>query len=595
MTPYEALTKEDLTNIKNYIVNYGFMYEPRYDIIAPMEKILGEWNENKINLFNMLGGNLIVRRPYTFAVPKEGIIFNFKSHRDEADCNNFRCDWMYTILSNKNLDTIQVYDKETKTFITLRAAFLTRSFSDLKYELISCFDTESLVDNAWKYKEYKLKFEDGEIFKLSTGMKLMKIFHKLTEKFAPEKLKDFEAFRLWHSRILNNKFLDGEICLSIHPLDYMTMSDNDNNWRSCMRWQGDEGRGDVGDYRAGTVECMNSSTVIVAYLHNPEHIMYLDDEMTKWNSKKWRELFIIDNEGLIINEVKAYPYQDENLTNTILMWIKELAEKNLGFTYDNTEVNVRDLDIKVESEETNRDIMIDFTTEDYMYKDIGTLDKHRGRVNQKKIVDYVIENQDSRKSYYTFNDENGKSWRHYTIDIPYGGIAYCLCCGKNVVEEADRVICSNCDAGYICACCGSTIGHRSEMYYMDDIDNYVCEDCYNYETANDDISEIPFMNYNIISLSWKPGKDYNNKRAWRVGEECYYPSSINVYNGYDNNYYEIFNSEPKYDPKTYTYYVTTDQIIDKEAFASLFYLNKDEIEKYLGVDLKTLVSINQKF
>ena len=130
---------------------------------------------------------------------------------------------------------------------------------------------------------------------------------------------------------------------------------------------------------------------------------------------------------------------------------------------------------------------------------------------------------------------------------------------------------------------------------MDDIDNYVCEDCYNYETANDDISEIPFMSYNIISLSWKPGKDYNNKRAWRVGEECYYPASINIYNGYDNNYYEVFNSEPKYDPKTYTYYVTTDQIIDKEAFASLFYLNKDEIEKYLGVDLKTLVSINQKF
>ena len=126
--------------------------------------------------------------------------------------------------------------------------------------------------------------------------------------------------------------MDGELCLSIHPMDYMTMSDNDNNWQSCMNWMNN------GDYRLGTVECMNSPYVLVAYLHNPNHSMSIGPY--EWNSKHWRELFIIHPE--MISEVKGYCFQDENLTNTILMWIKELAHNNLDWDYDNDEINVTD-------------------------------------------------------------------------------------------------------------------------------------------------------------------------------------------------------------------------------------------------------------
>ena len=75
----------------------------------------------------------------------------------------------------------------------------------------------------------------------------------------------------------------------------MTMSDNANNWSSCMRWTDRSGGVDHGDYCAGTLECMNSPYIIIAYLHNPKHSFELslyDCNDWQWNSKQWRELFI---------------------------------------------------------------------------------------------------------------------------------------------------------------------------------------------------------------------------------------------------------------------------------------------------------------
>lgn len=88
---------------------------------------------------------------------------------------------------------------------------------------------------------------------------------------------EFEEFRICQSMCTNTTALEGKLCLSIHPLDYMTMSDNACDWSSCMSWQED------GCYRMGTVEMMNSPCVIVAYLES-SHPMYFSREAT-WNSK----------------------------------------------------------------------------------------------------------------------------------------------------------------------------------------------------------------------------------------------------------------------------------------------------------------------
>jgi hypothetical protein len=101
--------------------------------------------------------------------------------------------------------------------------------------------------------------KDGSKVTITLGMKFMKALGKVVEAYNLDQ-EMFEEFRIAHSQILNDKKLSGRLCLSIHPLDYMTMSDNESDWGSCMSWR--EG----GCYRRGTVEMMTSPVVVVAYL-----------------------------------------------------------------------------------------------------------------------------------------------------------------------------------------------------------------------------------------------------------------------------------------------------------------------------------------
>ena len=76
----------------------------------------------------------------------------------------------------------------------------------------------------------------------------MRVLSKIATAY---NLPGFEDFRIAQSLVTNQANLKGYITLSIHPLDYMTMSDNNCGWDSCMSWQ------EEGCYRQGTVEMMN--------------------------------------------------------------------------------------------------------------------------------------------------------------------------------------------------------------------------------------------------------------------------------------------------------------------------------------------------
>ena len=140
--------------------------------------------------------------------------------------------------------------------------------------------------------------------------------------FATE--EEYEAFRIWHSMLFNSAKMTGNLCLSIHPLDYITMSENDEGWSSCMNWH------DEGCYRRGTIEMMNSKYVLVAYVKSENNEIYMGND-NHWNSKKWRSLFYLDKD--IITSIKGYPYQHPALVKVIIEKLEELAEANLGYMY----------------------------------------------------------------------------------------------------------------------------------------------------------------------------------------------------------------------------------------------------------------------
>ena len=541
--------------------------------MTSINKILDAWNNAKNEyLFKMFGGeNLILSRPYSYSMQAEAISLEieknmnspknpyrlFKNWFDGEVVHNAYCDITITNMQGKDWSELQHYYYYSKW-----------------HPFHNCLTAYALAANAYLGDDCIVNFpKSGKSMKVFKGMKPMKILHRLIQEFnGDEEL--FEAFRTWHSMQLNQKHMDGELCLSIHPLDYMTMSDNDNDWKSCMRWT-DDGRCDThGDYRSGTVQCMNSPAIIVAYLHNPEHKFYPIDSTCGWNSKQWRELFIV-HEG-IINEIKGYPFQDESLTNTCLMWIKELAAKNLGWTYENEEIDVG----KTIIDTSDKKVYLTFDSGDYMYKDIGSIGKHRGRINKEKLFNI--------DKYITQESKTINNVLNVFITIPYGGYATCMSCGCELNgEQSERVMCDNCDTVMICSCCGEPIYEDCSTYWIDDRDEPVCETCFYDECARDSFSDDEYhlmqnmeeiwlllgydknnkpIFYDNIAYAYEPDNEYSNFRSvFPNGYKEYahirkYVTPSDVDKSYMTSMYDAFDIYPRDLDKFYSNIVLDDDI-----------------------------------
>jgi len=294
------------------------------------------------------------------------------------------------------------------------------------------------------YNDRVITFSNGKTVTLSHKAKTMKLLGKVSKELGLE--EKFERFRLAHSLYLNQKKLKGTLCLSIHPLDYITMSDNANDWSSCMSWQED------GDYRGGTIEMMNSPCVVVAYLKSHDKKLMWDNQ--EWNSKLWRSLIIVHPD--VITTVKGYPYQHQEIAQTCVDWLRDLVMARLEDLGPDWNVFHSEC-IKIPSysnfDFNGRTYHIEFCCH-RMYNDFGSVE-HYG---------YLAKGAD------------------YRLCINYSGPDECIICGETGVDFADSnfVVCYDCcDADHYhyieCSECYNST-HPDDIYWVED--NPLCPYCF---------------------------------------------------------------------------------------------------------------------
>ena len=299
--------------------------------------------------------------------------------------------------------------------------------------------------------------------RVNTGCKVSKLLGKIVKTWPSYfSQEDYEEFRIAHSQFTNQNKLVGNLCLSIHPLDYLTMSDNNEGWDSCMNWR------DAGDYRMGTVEMMNSPCVVEAYLTAAEPMT--EGDSFSWNSKKWRQLFIITPQ--VIMGIKPYPYINDELTGQTLKWLKELAQTNCGWgSYSDNLTQIRNKE-KTQVSDDGRIITFYFNT-CHMYNDVYS--EHPGYV--------------------------AKSFTEPTFRLNFSGESECMLCGCPIDEEKE-VTCQNCNGRYYCTECGDEICEE-DVTYDSEGNPYCsyCADCYLSECQicgdfvdNNNIQEIIIKN-----------------------------------------------------------------------------------------------------
>lgn len=467
---FDYLAPLDNRRIENYISLYGI----NRDNYIGNEKYLKYWAENKKHLFHLLGGNLIYKFPIHFQKPKRQLISDFNALE------------FFTFLFFDKVNKKEFRDTESKDTV--------RGCHALTW-------AETLADDAIPYTIKTKLPGKAKMLQLQKGMKPVKAIQKIIDYFDWDDLREpFERFRIKHSQILNTRDITGNMCLSIHPLDFMTMSDNASGWSSCMTWT------ERGCYHVGTVEMMNSNNVICCYIESSEPYHFCSDsteEEYTWNNKKWRQLFYVTKEIAVCG--KAYPYQSKKFSTAALNKIKELTEKNLHRSYQFGIEPYRDMNYIGSNFRMNQN-------KEWIRSKQTT--KHNIIFDSKGMYNDMFNDHDGDEDiYWCFRNKVKKN----TI-ISYSGKAPCLCCGRSVISAAtiednydgdynDRysnvsnVICDSClDNYFTCNFCNSRvptgkklIKYKGKTYCERCWNNhaFVCPDC-------GDIFLSDFMNIDVL-------------------------------------------------------------------------------------------------
>jgi hypothetical protein len=423
MTPYEALTAQDKKYITEYIETWGGVNSP-IKLKASLDYILREWNKSKQTLFNIFGEKLMLEKEIQV---------------EDGDNKKVREVNEYLYSTNPGINFItnlrRLFESDTTYF---ENSYATR------HAIYNLTQAYQLFTNR-VVKGFAYHNKDGKVVKVPEGAKVMKVLQKMAKEFD---LPDFEIFRNHVSRITEVRKSKIKFTLSIHPLDYMTMSDNANCWESCMNWtQGS------GSYRAGTIEMMNSPLVVVAYITTKPY--YPENTSIEWTSKSWRELIIVHPNAIC--SVKSYPYYNIAFDKALVNWLVDLVEEKTEWRYNRKKPqesleSCSYIGAWQDKEDKDNHFLLDFATNE-MYNDFGNTENY---------------------GIFSINPPNNK-YRTFTIN--YSGLMTCMCCGEDgyLSDDTEMVICEDCDPPTYCYCCGERVNTNDAI----EVDGeWVCEDCY---------------------------------------------------------------------------------------------------------------------
>ena len=417
-------------------------HSQEYDFDVKTDKLFEMWKENKQHFYEAFG------QKYIYEIP------NVSFELDEAtkfDRFNKFIDYLWGI----------GYDDLSEFVKSQREGFY-------KNNVISDYDAPN-----------------GK--KITRNTKLVKAFkHFIADN------DDLTKAQNKASQIIQENVIEGTLCFSIHPLDFLSSSENTHKWRSCHALDG--------EYRAGNLSYMADSSTIMVYLKSAADVVlpHFPPDV-KWNNKKWRMLLHFSEHHSIVFAGRQYPFESQTAMEIVRKVLMEQLRK-VQAEWSNKSViwsNWMKEGIKSFEEGT---FSVFYP---YNYYPIGTHlvplnDLVRDAENATHFNDVL------RSSYYTPQYMQLVKEYHYYVraicgeDFPsvsphvgkgekitVGAGVPCVQCGKHpILEGSDTMRCYFCELNYgttendmfgFCACCGTRLDTNNGYYYDEQL---YCKECY---------------------------------------------------------------------------------------------------------------------
>lgn len=425
MRPYDCLTNEDREGITKYIQAHTNC------VSGDLKLVLKHWDKSKTTLFKMLGRKLRidpikVELPFTYNDFLVEVSNIYHPYRVELDKNH---EFIISVMRR--------FDDEIKAIRLPRET--VGKFNDLiAYKNVF----KGALQKDMTFYKY-LDNGDMKECKFPQGTKTMRAVQKVIKFYdLTELLPQYEDWRNAVSNLMTKKKIKADLVFSIHPIDYMTMSDNNCGWSSCLSWK------DNGSCSEGVVEMMNSNNVVIAYLQSKKKFLF---DGHKIPNKKWRCLFYVHKN--IICSGKSYPYGNDTLTRFALDKLAEFAKNNLNWQYQYKNEEYQDLKhfyanwwLRTSGGDEKRNIL---------GKDRHTIVFYTDGMYNDLVMDH-------KTKYWCY-----RNYVEKPMKICVSGRATCLCCGKPMDSDLARSQAED----------FSMAGHSSAKICDDCIYDHLCGNC----------------------------------------------------------------------------------------------------------------------
>ena len=316
--------------------------------------------------------------------------------------------------------------------------------------------------------------------KVKKGSKIIKAFkHFEEDKVALENIQNYA------SRLIQEDTVEGHLCISVHPLDFLSASENNYNWRSCHALDG--------EYRSGNLGYMVDACTIMCYLKGDKDEKLPNfPESVPWNSKKWRVWIYFAEDGNMMFAGRQYPFElpsamdhirEELLTACHLSteqykwteWYKEKVDKIPFKPSTMASRWLYDKYVAIGHQLVGMNELIRDVPGSKHFNDL----LHSSCYNP--IYSYKYRNAE-----WFVPDPTGETEPHST-KFYLGGSVKCMRCGEQEIQLTEAMTCVDCEEQYgsldsdefgYCTCCGRHI-YLEDAYWIHD--EPLCEQCYDTE------------------------------------------------------------------------------------------------------------------